>query len=72
MESDENLSPPFRLTKFSTKLRRSAEYILGKRSLPRKEGLLELVEIHIKHSLIHLPRRMFKIKLVLKRRRFCF
>jgi hypothetical protein len=30
MESDENLSPPFRLTKFSTKLRRSAEYILGK------------------------------------------
>jgi hypothetical protein len=43
MESDENLSPPFRLAKFSTKLRRSGEYILGKRSLPRREGLLELM-----------------------------
>jgi hypothetical protein len=43
MEGDENFSPPFRLAKFSTKLRRSGEYILGKRSLPRREGLLELM-----------------------------
>jgi hypothetical protein len=38
MESEENLSPPFRLAKFSTKLRRRGEYIL-----PRREGLLELM-----------------------------